>query len=183
MAGADLLTALDAFSEVDRDLGGETKEPLIALVPQDVGEGKYLIPSMEQSGWEIVGKRELLATFKEEAIAIIDNLMIETPYFSLDDQNPIHFYPLTSRFNTYAISFEEYLENSKYFNEKYGMEFSIVSLYLSKGDFLSGVKIPCRIYNYFTDLYGDDVFVTMNLLFKVNDDRTVEMVNKYSKVF
>jgi hypothetical protein len=173
----------DPFPDTGIALKGDQSKPPLNIVPSNVGEDQFVIPSLDHSGWEVVDERQLLASFKEEAIAIIDNLMVETPYFYLDSEDNIQFYPLTSNFLTYAVSFEDFMENFKHFEERYKVEYSIVSLYLSKGDYLAGVKLPCRTYNFLTDLYGDDLFVTVNLLFSVNDDRTVEMVYKYSKVF
>jgi hypothetical protein len=165
------------------DLLLEETKPSLPLIPENVGEDRYVIPSLDKSGWEVVDERQLLASFKQEAVMMIDNLLMDSPYFYLDDEETIQFYPLTRNFMTYAVAFDDYMEDSNYFEERYHVEFTTVSLYLSKGDFLAGVKLPCRTYDYLSDLYGDDVFVTVNLLFTVNEDRTVELVHKFSKVF
>ncbi len=159
------------------------KDPRLDLLPKDVGDDQYVVPAEQGEGWEVLNQSDVLKAFREEAESIIDNLMDKSDYFYLEGMDGFQFYPRTNRFQTFSVAYREFLEKEDQFKEDFNIEINNVTLYLSEGDFVAGIKIPCRMYNEISNSFENQVFVSIVLLFTVNEDRTVDLAHRFSKVF
>jgi hypothetical protein len=163
----------------DSDFGftGEEMEEkeYLDTIPEDLKKDQYVVPSPDGSGWEVVGIKELKDILIYEAESVMDNMRGGNDFFRMRDNEELHYLPTTRAFNTYFTRLEDYLKESDKFMDDYGIDYGTVTLYLREGDLMSGCVVPCRVYNVTFDNLQDDVLVAFNLLFAVNEDRSVEL--------
>lgn len=169
----------DTFS----DISSMKSETVFTAVPKSLDEDQFVVPSDDNKGWEVIDRNEFLMIIRKEAVAILNNLMGGADTFMLMDNDGIRYSPITDNFQTYAVSFEDYLKNYRVFEEDYGADYSSVTLHLKNGDFLSGVRVPCKSWSVISRVFEGQVMVTFNLLFSVRDDRATELTHIFTRVF
>ncbi|MHC4944506.1 MAG: hypothetical protein ACYTG7_15930 [Planctomycetota bacterium] len=152
---------------------------IMEQIPTEVGEDQYLVPSVVDETWEVVDEEELMQILQDETSAMVDYMMEDKDYFTISNASEIHFIPSGGTYETYAITYDEFLENSVEYEDDFDLDYSQVALYLKSGDMLAGVRVPCETYDFYHDLYGQNVVITINALFTVREDRRVEMVTHF----
>lgn len=159
---------------------GQLRNPPKDVLLKEVGPDEYLVPSIDNiDSWEIVTHEELLFLLREEAVSMVDYMMGEKGYFEHQLEPEIHLIPTSNAFQTYSTTVKEFLSNPDEYVEEYGIDYSKVTLFLKEGDFIAGLKVNCDSYDSFYDSYGQEVTITINMLFSVREDRSVELVNHF----
>lgn len=171
--------SIDTFS----DISSMKSETAYTAVPESLGEDQFVVPSDDNKGWEVIDRNGFLKIIRKEAVTILNNLMAGSDTFMLMQNDGIRYSPITDNFQTYAVSFEDYLKNYRVFEEDYGADYSSITLHLKNGDYLSGVRVPCQSWSVLSRVFEGQVMVSFNLLFSVRDDRATELTHVFTRVF
>lgn len=186
-AGFDL-SAIAAINEdriEDMDIGDiETmlglsqpveSETFLGNVPQGLTEEQYAVPSAIDDSWEVYNEEQLIEVLEEEALAMTYNRINDDQEFMIETDLPLVLYPDTASIESYMLKYDTYLEDIEFYESEYGLDAPLVTVNLSKGDFITGAIIPCQAYNIIMHQYEDDINIVFTLLFAVQEDRRVEL--------
>jgi len=138
-----------------------TVEVARGTFPSNLMEGQYAVPRIDGESWEVVGQEELLQILLEETESLIDFIMDGKEYFTLFEDPEFQYIPASRSNEKYVIKFEDYLKEKELYSTEYGLEYNMIVPYLRKGDYISGLKMECNIYDSMYKQYGNTVFVTL----------------------
>jgi len=145
---------------------------------REINEDEYLIPTIDRSSWEIVDRAELLEILKEEAVNSLEYMMTDDNYIIINDNYEIQYIPDTLNYESFVFSKNDYHEQKDYYKNYYNLSDSEINLYLNSGDFISGVKVQCDMYDSVYKKYGNKVLVVILMYFSIKEDKRVELINQ-----